>query len=58
MHSLLAARGARAFASWPDGRAAGVGIRGRALLLNVPIELVDTAQGRAQLVARALRFVR
>ncbi len=57
--SLLAAqRGAQAFATWPDGRVAGVGIRGKSLLLAFPIELVEQPTARAQVVQRALRFVR
>ena len=58
MHSLKALNGGHAFAVWADGRAVGVGQRGRTLLLGVPVELVDGTAARAQLLARALKFVK
>jgi hypothetical protein len=58
MHALTAMKGAQTFATWGDGRVAGVGRRGHTLLLGVPVELVDAASARGQLLARALKFVK
>lgn len=56
MDALATARRGAVVAWYADGKAAAVGLRGRAVLAGFPLELIDTPAARSQVVGRLVRF--
>lgn len=56
MDALGTARRGVAVAWYADGKAAAVGLRGRAVLAGFPLELIDTPAARSQVIGRLVRF--